>query len=128
MAAARCSSGTPVITIRSSGARAVTTRSSGARAATTRSSGERAARIRPARRDPTMLTAASSLVRTHLLHPGVPVRRRARDVEPAREAFGWQALPRGAQVYVAGVIAAGAFLVAAFFPHDYPHPLAVALL
>jgi PAS domain S-box-containing protein len=31
-------------------------------------------------------------------------------------------------VYVAGVIAAGAFLVAAFFPLDYPHPVAFALL
>jgi hypothetical protein len=74
-----------------------------------------------------MLTTVGSLVRTHL-HPWVPTRLRAVGGEPPRGALGWQALPRGAQVYVASVIAAGAFLVAAFFPLDYPHPVAFAIL
>jgi PAS domain S-box-containing protein len=74
-----------------------------------------------------MLTTVISLVRTRL-HPGIPGRRRAVGVEPPRGTLGWQALPRGAQVYVASVIAAGAFLVAAFFPLDFPHPVAFVLL
>jgi hypothetical protein len=74
-----------------------------------------------------MSITVSSLVRTHL-PPWVPWRVRAGAGEPAREALGWQALPRGAQVYVASVIAAGAFLAAAFFPLDYPHPVAFTLL
>jgi PAS domain S-box-containing protein len=74
-----------------------------------------------------MVTGVGSLVRTHL-HPWIPVRLRAAGGEPSRGALGFRALPRGARVYVASVIAAGASLVAAFFPLDYPHPVAFALL
>jgi PAS domain S-box-containing protein len=69
----------------------------------------------------------SSLVDTRLC-PGGSGHRTDAGGEAPRGALGWQALPRGAQVYVAGVIAAGALLVTAFFPLDYPHPVAFALL
>src|SRR5579863_9182934 len=74
-----------------------------------------------------MVTGVGSLVRTHL-QSWFPMDRRPAGGDASRRALGFQALPRGAQVYVAAVIAAGAFLVAAFFPLDYPHPVAFALL
>jgi signal transduction histidine kinase/CheY-like chemotaxis protein len=40
----------------------------------------------------------------------------------------WQALPRAAQLYVAGVIVAGATVLAAFMPSTYPRPVLFAVL
>src|SRR5712692_2086199 len=40
----------------------------------------------------------------------------------------WRTLPRPAQIFVAAVIAAGAWAVAAFFPHTWPHPILFAVL
>ena len=48
--------------------------------------------------------------------------------EASHPALGFRALPGGAQLYVAMVIAAGAGLVAAAFPLDFPRPLMFAVL
>jgi signal transduction histidine kinase/CheY-like chemotaxis protein len=40
----------------------------------------------------------------------------------------WRGLPRAAQLYVCVVIAAGAFVLAAFFPHSLPRPVLFAVL
>jgi PAS domain S-box-containing protein len=48
--------------------------------------------------------------------------------ESARVALGWTALPRAARIYVAVVIAAGAALVVAGFPLEYPRPLLFLVL
>ena len=37
--------------------------------------------------------------------------------------MGWRALPRSAQIYAAGTIAAGAFLFVAFLPLEFPQPI-----
>jgi PAS domain S-box-containing protein len=62
------------------------------------------------------------------LRRGASKLQRAWGGHPSGGASSWHALPRGAQVYVAGVILVGGFLVARFFPLDYPHPVAFALL
>ena len=51
---------------------------------------------------------------------------RRRDVAPARP--GWRTLPIAAQFYVAGVVAAGAMALIAFFPREYPNPVLFATL
>ncbi len=45
-----------------------------------------------------------------------------------RNACGFRALPRAAQLYVAAVIAGGAFLMVAFFPTTFPRPVLFAML
>jgi PAS domain S-box-containing protein len=45
-----------------------------------------------------------------------------------RDGSNWRSLPRTAQVYVASIIAAGAYLMAAFFPVTFPHPVLFAVL
>jgi PAS domain S-box-containing protein len=74
-----------------------------------------------------MSTRVGSLVDTRLGRR-VSMLSRASGGSSPRGALSWQALPRGAQVYVASVILVGAFLLASFFPLDYPHPVAFALL
>ena len=55
------------------------------------------------------------------LHPGRFARR-------TEERSAWAALPRAARFYIAGVIAAGAYMFVAWFPLTYPRPLAFAAL
>src|SRR5688500_1157011 len=70
------------------------------------------------------------------LQPGRCVRRGAlADLsEAARAAFAehraaWEALPRVAQLFIAGVVGVGAYVLVARFPLEYPRPFAfVALL
>ena len=47
---------------------------------------------------------------------------------PSSERSAWAALPLAAQVYIAGVIAAGGYVMAAFFPLTYPRPFLFAAL
>ena len=68
------------------------------------------------------------------LHPGRFVRRGA-GVGPGEsaqsaveEGAGWAALPRVAQLYIAGVIALGSYALATWFPRSYPRPIAFAVL
>ena len=46
----------------------------------------------------------------------------------ASSKLGWQALPDAGRLYVASVIALGAFFVVAFFPREYPHPVTFLVL
>src|SRR5436190_4943498 len=48
-------------------------------------------------------------------------------VHRSRE-LGWRALPAGAQICVAGVIAASAVSVALLFPREWPHPWLIAIV
>jgi PAS domain S-box-containing protein len=63
--------------------------------------------------------------------PGSELRTGNVAVAPAeapRNSLSWWALPQAARLYVVGVIAAGAYLMAAFFPLAYPHPALFAVL
>ena len=68
------------------------------------------------------------------LHPGRFARRGANAglgelaQLPSEERAAWAALPRAAQVYIAGVIAVGAYVMVAWFPRAFPRPLAFAAL
>src|SRR5688572_22162651 len=68
------------------------------------------------------------------LHPGRFARRGAgvgsadSAQSPIGERAAWAALPRAAQFYIAGVIAAGAYVLVAWFPLLYPRPFAFAAL
>ncbi|HJU44087.1 MAG TPA: ATP-binding protein [Vicinamibacterales bacterium] len=71
------------------------------------------------------------------LHPGFFTRRgagvglaeSAQPVVEERAAWSaWSALPLAAQVYIAGVVAIGAFVLVTSFPLTYPRPLAFAAL
>jgi len=48
--------------------------------------------------------------------------------ESPRDPSNWRSLPLTAQVYVASIIAAGAYLMAAFFPLTFPHPVLFGIL
>jgi PAS domain S-box-containing protein len=48
--------------------------------------------------------------------------------EPARNDSAWRSLPRAAQIYVVIVIAVGVYLMAAFFPRTFSHPVLFAIL
>ena len=56
-------------------------------------------------------------------HHSAPLRRTTGSLGPSQDATAWAALPVPAQVYVALVIAAGAMLMVALFPADFPDPL-----
>ena len=58
------------------------------------------------------------------LHPGRFVRRDA----GVGERGAWAALPPAAQLYIAGVIGIGAYVMAAWFPRVYPRPVMFAVL
>src|SRR5688500_8443324 len=68
------------------------------------------------------------------LHPGRFARRGAGvgpgdgALSPIEERSAWAALPRAAQVYIAGVVGAGAYVMVSWFPLTYPRPLALAAL
>ena len=51
---------------------------------------------------------------------------RGRGAQASRDHTGWKALPPAAQVYVAVVIAVGAWLVGRYFPTTYSQPLMFA--
>jgi PAS domain S-box-containing protein len=46
--------------------------------------------------------------------------------EPTRDESDWRSLPRAAKIYVVIVIAAGAYLLVAFFPRTFSHPVLFA--
>jgi len=68
------------------------------------------------------------------LHPGRFARRgigvgsSERAHSPGEERAAWAALPRAAQIYIAGVVVAGAYVMGAWFPITYPRPIAFAVL
>jgi PAS domain S-box-containing protein len=65
------------------------------------------------------------------LHPERVARRGALIGPPsviAEQRAAWDALPRLAQFYIAGVMAAGAFALVTWFPREYPRPIAFAAL
>ena len=69
------------------------------------------------------------------LHPGRVARRGALsgpgDAAPsliAEQRAAWAALPRVAQLYIAGVMTLGAYVLVTWSPRTYPRPIAFAVL